>query len=176
MKQTLIALLLLVAIASRGQQTILFPSMEHHPCGTWERQPEDTTAWLTVDTLGKKENFSPERHWIYDTWNERPFSGWTDAVYRPCGWGDPYIMQQYRVCSITGIRQIRERFTAYKYIEAPITEYERVRDSLNATVSHLIHFSDTIVVGHLGRSVNAGDSIIYWGGSIVKPAQKKKAK
>lgn len=100
------------------------------PCGTWQPQPEDTTAWQTVDTLGRKDHFGEERNWVFDKWKMVPNERWTNLDYTPCGAGYPEILEQYRVCSLTGIRQRRERITRYKYIEPPKSEYERVTDSL----------------------------------------------
>jgi len=122
-------LLLFCAALSATAQSAIWGNSEPQPCGTWQAQPEEITDWHTVDTLGKKQAFPPERHWLAGTWKDAPLRGFLNAIWAPCGRGEPNILEQYRICSLTGIRQMRQRITAYKYIPAPLNEYERVRDS-----------------------------------------------
>lgn len=139
MKALFITLACLAAITSHAQSGIIFRTENgiqfsaERPCGTWQAQPEDTTEWQTVDTLGKMEYFSVYRRWVYDLWKPRPYYQVNDLVWTPCGRGYPDVTEQYRVCSLTGIRQKRERIVHYKYIEPPMSEYQRVTDSLIKT-------------------------------------------
>lgn len=192
MKQFITIALLLVATAGFGQTISLTPGttfgwgplgIRSIPCGTWEKQPQQITEWVTVDTLGKKEQFDTARHWVYD--EEKPVapSGWTDAVYRPCGFGSDEQYQQFRVCSLTGIRQKRARYIPYKYVEPPRTEYQRVEDSLYAAAIPgtsssgsplILKISDTasFLVVSWPRSVKSIDSLI----TTTKLKTKKKRK
>lgn len=96
MKYTILTVLLLSAIFSWGQQIttvpgyLTWPSKPSKPCGTWEQIGEDTSAWVTIDTLGNKNlvrcfcALDSLRRWVYD--EERPI--WQNSVdlsWMPCG-------------------------------------------------------------------------------------------
>lgn len=101
------------------------------PCGTWVKLPQEVSEWQTVDTLGDKKHFDDSSHWVYDEERLASQSQWTNAIYSPCGFGDPDIYEQYRIGAGTGIRQVRKRIIRQKYIEPEKSEYEKVLDSLS---------------------------------------------
>lgn len=136
MKSTIITLVLAFAILAGHTQPLgYYPgniSFSPLKCGTWQEQPAVTTDWETVDTLGDKHITSTQRHWIYNAEEQVSSNTWTDAMYAPCGRGGATIYEQYRICSLTGIRQVKKRTISYKYIPPVPTDYERVVDSLTA--------------------------------------------
>jgi hypothetical protein len=58
-------------------------------------------------------------------------SQFVHANYCPCGCGDAVIQYQYRVCSITGIRQKRYFIITYHYIEPEKSNYEKTVDKFH---------------------------------------------
>jgi hypothetical protein len=132
-------ILLLVAITGRGQgidPSIYDPQIINPlhdkgiKCGTWVPLPEQIVEWATVDTLGKKKITDTVKRWVYDKEFIQPETAWAEALYQPCGSGTPTIYLQYRICALTGIRQVRKRIFPYQYIEPVPSEYERIIDSL----------------------------------------------
>lgn len=134
--KTIITMLLIAvcftASAQKYQPNIILPTNMQR-CGTWEEQPSVLSDWITVDTLGNHHINSIVRQWVYD--EERMVtSNITLANYCPCGCGYPIVYKQYRVCALTGIRQLRTRIINYKYIPPAKTEYQSVLDSLKARI------------------------------------------
>lgn len=104
--------------------------MNINDCGTWEAQPDYYTEWKSVDTLVKKPIKDTVRSWVYDT-EKMQVSNMTTLEWAPCGNGRPTTWEQYRVCQITGIRQVRYRIRSYKYIPKPKGDYEKAVDSMS---------------------------------------------
>lgn len=73
-------------------------------CGEWVQNPDIFSEWKTVDTLLKTKVNTLDRNWLYDE---------ETMVQNSCGCNPEKIYQQYRVCEITGIRQIRYRTISF---------------------------------------------------------------
>lgn len=99
-------------------------------CGTWKAKPIYYTEWQSVDTLKKEPIKDTVRSWVYDKENLM-VSNQSLAIYCQCGCGYDTKWQQYRVCQITGIRQVRYKVQPYEYIPKPKSDYERAVDSLS---------------------------------------------
>lgn len=94
-----------------------------HDCGTWEQDTTYVTEWTPVDTLGDVS--TDARDWVYD--KERYKIDLTvTADFAPCGRGMPDLYETIRVCSITGIRERKQRVITYRYIPKPETLYQKV--------------------------------------------------
>lgn len=93
-----------------------------YDCGTWEQDTTYVTEWTAVDTLG--DVLTDARDWVYD--EERYKIDLTvTADFAPCGRGTPDIYETIRICSITGIRERKQRVITYRYIPKPKTPYQK---------------------------------------------------
>ena len=101
----------------------------NNDCGTWKALPTYYTNWESVDTLKKEAIKDTVRNWVYDA-EKLMLNNLTYAMYCPCGCGYDKKYSQYRVCSITGIRQIRYKVHPYEYKPKPKSEYQQVVDIL----------------------------------------------
>lgn len=128
----ILAILMLVAVLfSQTAKSQIFEGLGIiNDCGTWKASPIVFTDWQSVDTLKKKPIKDTIRKWIYDA-EKMQYSTITTLEYSPCGNGRPTIWEQYRVCQITGIRQMRRKIQSYIYIEKPKSEYQSAIDSLS---------------------------------------------
>lgn len=92
-------------------------------CGTWVKDTVYVSNWVPLDTLGIV--LDEKREWVYD---EEKFvsSPSVHAVYAPCGQGNPDAYEMYRICAITGIKELRVRTITYKYIPKPKTDYQKI--------------------------------------------------
>lgn len=124
MKKLLTLLILCLAIGVKAQ-VFSNPS----PCGTWQPDSGKLTEWESVDTL-KKPVITNERNWVEDEMQPE-VKQFQNAVYCPCGCGDPYIKYQYRVCSITGIRQKRYFIINFHYVGREKSTYEKTVDKFH---------------------------------------------
>jgi len=115
---------------------------EQYRCGTWEKQEPEYTDWKTVDTVGNKPINTPKRNWVESGWEDIS-PQWMTLEYTPCGKNVPDKYRMYRVCSITGIRQSKDKTINYKYIPRPMSEYEKVVDSLTPPLN-----TDSIQIYH----------------------------
>lgn len=121
-------LLLAVVLFSQDAKSQTF-DFGFSDCGTWKAKPDYYTEWEGVDTLIKKSIKDTIRKWVYDSENMQ-VSNTTTLEYAPCGNFRPSTWEQYRVCQITGIRQVRYRVRSYEYTPKPKSEYQKVVDSL----------------------------------------------
>lgn len=200
MKYTLLIVLVAAAIAAQGQLsgTISCPTeinrdpgfnfpgsrnLSGFKCGTWVKLPMVTGDWTTVDTLGSKVFTDTARTWVYDEERAVMDEGIVDCLFRPCGSGNSETYLQYRICSITGIRQKRIRYYPFKYIEPPVSEYDHIVDSL--TPKTVAAGGDSIVfLGTAGSfkydtvafSVNAATPWKHFSDSVVGTKQPAKAR
>jgi hypothetical protein len=101
--------------------------MPQYDCGTWVADSIKITDWEGVDTL-KKPVKTTEREWIENSTWQHDVPQYVYAVYRPCGDDPTHSEYQYRVCSITGIRQKRYRIYLYHYVEPVKSEYQKTVD------------------------------------------------
>lgn len=137
MKMIFLLALVMIVCSSFGQSLrfadSLFGIIE---CGTWVADSMRYTEWETVDTISveaEKRNLrltkTEQRDWIYgrEIMDSR---NWTYADWSPCGRGDTKMWRQYRLCRITGIRQVRTRYQTYHYVPPPISDYQKAEDSL----------------------------------------------
>lgn len=146
MKRILFTLLLCVGIAY-GQKGVMMTA-ETKPdltigdgtgriitfgdCGEWKTKI-DTSEWVTVDTLDVELRDYMRKHpntsfdpvvWVYDRIKSlTPFLQLFTDEWNPCK-GSTSKEEQYRICSITGIRQRRE-ITYRGWYEKSLTEYEK---------------------------------------------------
>lgn len=101
--------------------------MPNYNCGTWVADSIKITDWENVDTL-KKLVTARQRNWIESNVWQYDVSQFVYAVWNPCG-GDPtHNEYQFRVCSITGIRQKRYRVYLYHYVDPAKSDYEKAVD------------------------------------------------
>lgn len=104
-------------------------NFDEYDCGTWKAKPIYYTEWQSVDTLKKKPIKDTVRNWVYDD-EKMMVTNQVLTIYCPCGCGYDTKWQQYRVCQITGIRQVRYKVQSYEYIPKPKSEYKKAIDSL----------------------------------------------
>lgn len=123
-----LAAMLLLSVVSTKAQSFSFGF--DNDCGTWEAKPTYYTDWQNVDTLKNKPIKDTVRNWIYDA-EKMVVSNMTTLAYCPCGCGYDTKWQQYRVCQITGIRQLRYKIQSYEYKPKPKSDYQRAVDSLS---------------------------------------------
>lgn len=124
MKILILILLLVSPLLVRSQG---FFNIDN-PCGKWVPDTGKLTDWQSVDTV-KKPVTTSQRNWVEDIWKTE-YSQYTYAVFAPCGMGLPDVKFQYRICSITGIRQKRYFVVNYHYIEPEKSQYEKTIEQL----------------------------------------------
>lgn len=157
MKYTLLIFLLFLLCAVARGQNWQFPN--NNNCGTWEQLAPDTTDFMSVDTLGSQP-IEKKRHWVYDEIKLKQ-TAITTLEYNPCGSGKPTIYYQYRICSITGIKQIRYITIRYKYTPEPKTEYEKVlQDFIEKNKANL-----PVNTYYLPKSAYAGSDTVFMSGT-----------
>ncbi len=103
-------------------------------CGTWK--DKDTYGeWYGIDTISKKPISDTLRNWVYNPVDEALNQNvYSNLVYCPCGCYSDDYWYQYRVCTLTGIKQRRLKTRSWTYTPLPPkpkTEYEKAIDSLN---------------------------------------------
>lgn len=137
------------------------------------------TDWKTVDTLGKFQA-SEKRDWILDKERMLMGSGWQTLEYKPCGKQQSTTWEQYRICKITGIRQVRNRSQGYKYIPPPRTEYDSFVDSIYAITRPKLDSLGSMLgtsLSYPGRLIVGSGNVFYdsKSGTISSvPVNKKK--
>lgn len=118
-------------------------------CGDWKTKT-DTSEWVTVDTLDVELRDYMRKHpntsfdpvvWVYDRIKSMtPFSQSVTLEWNPCK-GSESKEEQYRICSITGIRQRRE-ITYKGWYEKSLTEYEKtVKKFTDQKHNHTVYFT-----------------------------------
>ena len=125
MKSIILLFLLLSPLFVRSQ---VFFSTDQ-PCGTWVADSVKITDWENVDTL-KKPVTTNQRNWVENNVWQHDTQLTEFAVYYPCGQDPTYSQYQFRVCSITGIRQRRYRVYLYHYVEPVKSQYEKTIEQL----------------------------------------------
>lgn len=149
-------LLVIVSQCAHAQEWHLQSSND---CGTWEAMPPDTTDFVSVDTLGSQP-IEKKRHWVYDEIRLKQ-TAITTLEYNPCGSGKSTIYYQYRICIITGIKQIRYITIRYKYTPKPQTEYEKVlQDFIEKNKANL-----PVNTYYLSKSAYAGSDTVFMSGT-----------
>lgn len=125
MKKIFFALILLLPSVAKSQTNSgLFPQYD---CGTWVADSIKFTDWENVDTL-KKPVQTEKRNWVLNDRWQHDVQMFVPAVYYPCGSDPAYSEYQFRVCSITGIRQKRYRIYNYHYVEPLKSDYQKTVD------------------------------------------------
>lgn len=104
-------------------------------CGTWVANPTYYTDWQSIDTLLSKPIKDTARNWVYNE-EKMVISSIATLQFCPCGCGDDTRWEQYRVCKITGIRQVRFKIQSYDYKPKPKTEYKMAIDSILSSFPH----------------------------------------
>lgn len=116
--------ILLLTITSTHAQSI---TKEINDCGIKEILPIHYTEWKSIDTLKNIPTKDTLRSWVYD--EERlVIDTYTYAAYCPCC-AHEVKFQQYRICQLTGIRQLRYKVQRYHYKPKPKTDYQKTVDS-----------------------------------------------
>lgn len=123
MKSLLLSLTLIVSTTTYGQWSMA-------PCGTWTAKPDVYSDWVPVDTIKVGRIIDTLRTWVYSEEKGLGDPNMTHANYCPCGCYEDKSYEQYRVCSITGIRQRRYRTTSWYYTPREATEYEKTIEKL----------------------------------------------
>lgn len=142
MKYLIVIIVILFSLNSKGQTkstTVLlidkptfypketFEIVKGFECnGRWVPGVDYYTDWVTVDTIGSKKELNENREWICDEFKKTNNNSYQLGIYRPCGDGSPTIYTQFRICTITGIRQKREHIYPKVWQENEKTEYEKV--------------------------------------------------
>lgn len=100
---------------------------QSYDCGTIEKKTT-VSEWVTIDTLG--HFMSKNREWIESDYSRLSEGVYTETLeYNPCKNPRPSQFVQYRICSITGIRQKRIKTEQMVYVKPPLTEYEKTVQS-----------------------------------------------
>jgi len=154
--RTILTLILLVSI-TQAQVIRTSPSMNDDwvglptgnntiwtKCGTWVSQPEVTSDWETVDTIGGliRLNTKITCDWVFSDWVEIN-SGWmtlTNDTRFPCGERSAIVREQWRICRYTGIRQRRTSSISFNYVPPPVPEYDRIVDSLISEKNKVLEY------------------------------------
>jgi hypothetical protein len=132
MKKLTVIILCLLAINVKAQVfdcASYFIWDNQYPCGTWKPDSGKLTNWQSIDTL-KKPVITNDRNWVEDAM-QTVVSPYANTIYCPCGCGDNYVRYQYRICSITGIRQKRYFIITYHYIDPEKSDYEKTIDKFH---------------------------------------------
>lgn len=129
-------------------------------CGFWVKDKTEFSEWITTDTISS----STDTDFLYDEVIRS--DNFQTNINCPCGCGTPETYIQRRIGTHTGVRQYRNIYQTFKYVQEK-NQYQKLSDSLyhkppaNSITNYTMARIDTTDTSRHGSVILSNSKISY---------------